>query len=105
MTAPARTADERAAALDRAQQVRRERAQLRLALHDRKVSAGDVVRDSSSNPAYGSLPVLWLLKAVPGFGDVRARRVMDRIGISVSRRLQGLGERQRTELILALEGR
>ena len=99
MIAPPRTDVERTQALQRALEVRRERAQLRADLRERRIRAVDIVRNSDSRAAWGALHVMWLLKAVPGFGDVRAERVMADIGISHSRRIQGLGERQRAELI------
>jgi ribosomal protein S13 len=43
--------------------------------------------------------VLDLLQSMPGLGKVRARNVMERIGISPSRRVRGLGANQ----IAALE--
>ena len=105
MTAPVRTDAERTAALDRALEVRRERAMLRADLRERRVRAVDVVRGIDRDPSWAALPVVWLLKAVPGFGDVRAERALHDIGISRTRRLQGLGERQRAELIALLADR
>ena len=105
MTIPDRTDDQRAEALRRAMAVRRERAALRAELKDGRVRAVDVIAGSPDNPAYAVLQVSWLLKALPGLGPVRADRIMTDIGISPTRRLQGLGERQRTELIAKLGAR
>ena len=38
--------------------------------------------------------VLDLLQAMPGLGKVRARQMMERLGISESRRVRGLGSNQ-----------
>lgn len=54
---------------------------------------------------WSTMRVLWLLEAVPGIGPVRAGRIMESVGIAHSRRIQGLGERQRTALIALLEDR
>ena len=48
---------------------------------------------------YRKMKVLDLLQSVPGLGKVRARQMMERIGIAESRRVRGLGTKQ----IAALE--
>ncbi len=99
MPAPARTPEQRAAALDRALQVRRDRAALRAAIKDGSVRAIDVVKGVPRNDQWAALPVVWLLRALPGLGEVRVARIMESMGISQSRRLQGLSDRQRSALI------
>jgi ribosomal protein S13 len=47
----------------------------------------------------GKLKVITLLESLPGLGKVKARRVMDEIGISDTRRVQGLGSQQRAALL------
>ena len=42
---------------------------------------------------------LILLQAMPGIGKVRAMQIMDRLKISESRRLRGLGNQQRRALL------
>jgi ribosomal protein S13 len=44
------------------------------------------------------MKVLAVLESLPGLGKVKARRLMDEIGISETRRLHGLGEQQRKRL-------
>ena len=44
-----------------------------------------------------------LICSVPGYGEAKAAKLMDRIGIAESRRVQGLGIRQREALLAALE--
>jgi hypothetical protein len=46
-----------------------------------------------------------LLESIPKFGEVRVVSVLDRIGISHARRIQGLGARQRVELRKELANR
>lgn len=105
MTAiPPRTDEQRAEALQKALQTRRERARLRAALRDGSVTAVDVIRGASGNPVWASVRVSWLLESVPGIGPVRAERLMTSLAIASSRRVQGLGERQRAGLVAALGG-
>lgn len=46
-----------------------------------------------------------LLESLPGFGTIRAVAILDRVGISHTRRIQGLGSTQRAKLELELKGR
>lgn len=45
------------------------------------------------------IKVLALLESLPGVGKVKARRVMDDVGIAETRRVQGLGAQQRARLL------
>ena len=47
----------------------------------------------------GKMKVLAVLESLPGVGKVKARRTMDVIGISDTRRVRGLGEQQRKALL------
>lgn len=105
MTLPVRTAEERADALAAAMTARKERARLRAALKSRDISAVDVIHDSSGNAVWAALRVSWLLECVPGIGEIRAEQMMTALRIAPSRRIQGLGERQRAALLAELEGR
>jgi ribosomal protein S13 len=49
------------------------------------------------------MKVLAVLESLPGTGKVKARRLMDQVGISDTRRLQGLGAKQRELLLEAIE--
>jgi ribosomal protein S13 len=40
-----------------------------------------------------------MLESLPGVGKVKARRIMDDIGIADNRRVQGLGGQQRAALL------
>jgi hypothetical protein len=104
VTVPTRSAEQRADALTAALAARQERARLRAALKSREISAVDVVREADGHPIWGGLKVSWLLECVPGIGAVRAERIMAQLRIAPSRRVQGLGERQRAALIDELGG-
>jgi hypothetical protein len=102
---PVRTEEQRAEALAQALATRRERARVRAALRERSLHPVDVLLGAGEDPVWSTMRVLWLLEAVPGIGPVRAGRIMESVGIAHSRRIQGLGERQRTALIALLEDR
>ena len=43
-----------------------------------------------------------LIEALPGYGKAKAAKIMEELGISESRRVQGLGVRQREQLLAKL---
>jgi hypothetical protein len=105
MTVPERTAEQRAQALEAALAARRQRSELRTALKEGRITAAEVVRGAGDDPVWSGLRVRWLLECVPGIGTVRAERIMADLRIASSRRVQGLGEHQRSGLIAVLEAR
>ena len=53
----------------------------------------------------GRTHMLTVLESLPGIGKVKAARIMERVGISPSRRVRGLGPKQRVALEKELGGR
>ncbi len=53
----------------------------------------------SDDPNVGKLKVLSLLESLPRYGKIRARKVMEEIGIADNRRVQGLGSQQKVALL------
>lgn len=102
MSVPVRSDAQRADALAVALAARRERARLRSALKSREVTAVDVIEGAPGNPLWAGVRVSWLLECVPGIGSVRAERIMTELQIAPSRRIQGLGDRQRAALLAEL---
>lgn len=94
--------DQRKAALEKAGEARRERAELKEQLKQGTVGLADVIELAEANEIVAKTKVLTILESLPGVGKVKARRLMESIGISESRRLRGLGEQQRRGLLEAL---
>lgn len=95
MPLPHLTPEARQAALEKAAQARRERAEVKNRLKNSGASLGEVVKAGrNSNEVIGKMRVLDLLCAMPGVGKVRARQIMERVGISETRRVRGLGDNQ-----------
>ena len=40
-----------------------------------------------------------VLEALPGVGKVRAKKIMEKLDVSTSRRIRGLGEKQKQALL------
>jgi hypothetical protein len=91
---PPLTPEQRQAALDKAAASRRERAEVKNRLKHSGASITEVLRDGEHNEVIGKMRVLDLLQSMPGLGKVRARQVMERLGIAESRRVRGLGSKQ-----------
>jgi hypothetical protein len=88
------TAEQRAAALAKAAQARQIRAEVKNRLRTSAASLAEVLDQSRANEIIAKLKVKDLLQALPGVGAVRAKEIMERIGIAESRRLRGLGANQ-----------
>ena len=65
----------------------------------------DVLRSGDTNEAVAKMKVVDLLQAMPGMGKVRAKSMMQRLRISESRRVRGLGSNQVTALEREFEQR
>lgn len=98
-TPPALNPEQRAAALAKAAEARTARAEVKNRLKMGSLSLRDALSQADSNPVVGKLKVLALLESLPGLGKVKARRIMEEIGIADSRRVQGLGAQQRQALL------
>ncbi len=100
--APARSLDPRMEALQRANDIRVRRAQLKKDLKDGRVQIESILLDP---PEYVSTAKVFdMLMAVPKFGRVKAARLLNQCRISQSKTVGGLSERQRAELVAAARG-
>ncbi|HWE55350.1 MAG TPA: integration host factor, actinobacterial type [Acidimicrobiales bacterium] len=95
---PALSADQRQAALEKAAQARRARAELKERLKMGSLTLNELLAQADGDDVVGKMKVLAVLESLPGLGKVKARRIMDEVGISETRRLHGLGEQQRKKL-------
>jgi len=57
---------------------------------------------ASTSSTVGKLKVVSLLESLPGVGKVKARKIMEEIGIADNRRVQGLGAQQKQALLAQL---
>ncbi len=91
---PPLTPEQRSAALEKAAAARRERAAVKNRLKNARGSLATVLAEGKENDAIGKMRVVALLESMPGVGRVRARQIMDEVGIAHSRRVRGLGPNQ-----------
>ena len=97
--APVTDPRQRAAALEKAAEIRKARAQLKEQLKQGKTTLGAVLERAENDDVVGKLKVSAVLQAMPGIGKIRATQIMEKLKIADSRRLRGLGEQQRKALL------
>ena len=97
--------EQRRAALVKAGEARRIRAELKQMLKAGEVSLRQVLERAESADALAKMKVTDVLEAMPAYGPVKARRLMEQLDIAPTRRLRGLGPRQRAALLDTFEDR
>ena len=99
--APERSHLQRMEALQRANEIRTQRAQLK---RDLKAGRTTIDRLLVSPPEYlETAKVFDMLLATPKFGRVKANKILQQCRISPSKTVGGLSERQRGELVSLLQ--
>ena len=96
---PQLTPEQRTAALAKAAEARKVRAEVKARLKMGSISLTDVLEMADNDPLIAKTKVLAIIESLPGVGKVTARRKMEEIGIAESRRLAGLGPQQRKGLL------
>lgn len=96
--------DARRRALEKAAAARKTRAELKQQLKTGAIDFAEVLRRAEGDEVVGKTKVSEVLEALPKVGKVRARRLMERLDISPSRRVRGLGTNQREKLLNAFSG-
>jgi hypothetical protein len=100
---PLLSREERRAALLKAAEHRKLRARFKSEIRSGQRSWIDALE--SGEDAIQKMRVKELIESLPGFGNVRAIAILDRAGISHTRRIKGLGVTQREKLKKELKGR
>jgi len=98
-TPPKLTADQRAAALAKSTAARQVRAAIKTRVKSSELSLSAVFDLAMSDEAIAKMRVVELLESFSGVGKVRAIAILDRLAISQTRRIQGLGTAQRKNLL------
>jgi S13-like H2TH domain len=98
MPLPTLTEEQRKEALAKAAEARRRRADLKAQLKSENTSLRDVL-SRQGDAIVGKMKVSSVLESLPGVGKVRARKIMERLDISSTRRVRGLGAKQKDALL------
>ena len=102
MTIPNLSQQERANALQKAQQMRSKRTALRQQIKNGEVTVEQVLQDLD-NEVVSKMRVKYLLESLPQIGKITAVKIMEEVGIDEARRIQGLGTRQMKDLLERLK--
>jgi len=98
MPLPVLTDEQRKQALEKAAEARRKRAEIKCQLKSGKLTLRDML-SREGDDTVGKMKVSTVLESLPGVGKVRARKIMEKLDISASRRIRGLGAKQRDALL------
>jgi hypothetical protein len=101
---PSLSQEQRAEALAKAAEARRQRAEIKSKLKIGTLTLAELLKKADKDDIIGKMKVISVLESLPGLGKIKARKVMEEVGISETRRLQGLGAKQK-EALLEVAGR
>lgn len=99
MALPKLTDEQRKQALAKAAEARKARAELKENLKRGGTNLKEVLDQAQTDEIIGKTKVSALLEALPKVGKVKAKEIMEELEIAQTRRLRGLGERQRRALL------
>jgi hypothetical protein len=98
MPLPTLNEEQRRQALAKAAEARRKRAEIKGELKSGKRNLKDIL-ETSGDDTVGKMKVSTVLESLPGVGKVKARKLMEQLDISATRRVRGLGAKQRAHLL------
>jgi hypothetical protein len=98
MALPKLSLEEKRKALKKAQDVRSKRAKIRQNLKKGQTNILEVLANINDD-VVAKMRVVYLLESLPRIGKVKTKKIMNDIGIDETRRIQGLGNRQKQALI------
>ena len=98
-TPPILTPEQRAAALEKAALARRARAEVKERLKMGVLTLPELFKEADANPILVKIKVSAVIESLPGVGKVKAKRLMEELEIAPSRRLGGLGAKQKAALL------
>jgi hypothetical protein len=104
MPLPTLTPEQRQQALEKAAEARRKRAELKAQLKSGNTSLATVL-GKDDDETVGKMKVSAVLESMPGVGKVRARKIMEKLDNSASRRVRGLGSKQKDALLAEFGGK
>lgn len=99
MNPPELSDEQRAAALAKAAEVRRARAELKELLKMGAVTFPELLERAEEDDTVAGMKIASVLPSLPGMGKVKAKRLMEQHGIADNRRIRGLGPKQRAALL------
>lgn len=96
---PEMSLEDRREALELSKESRRIRAKYKALISSGELSFDEFLSVSDTVPTLARMRVKDLLESIPGYGKVRVENLMRKSEISPTRRVQGLGKKQRIALL------
>jgi len=96
---PKLTDEQRQKALERAAEARRVRAEAKELLKTGSLTLSELLQQAETDDLIAGLKVESLIAAMPGTGKIKAKRLMEELGIAENRRIRGLGSNQKEALL------
>ncbi|MCB1246703.1 MAG: integration host factor [Acidimicrobiia bacterium] len=96
---PEMTDEQRAAALERAAEARRTRAEIKQLLKTGSLTFQDVLDRAAEDDLVAGTKVKAVVGSMPHMGKIKTIRLLEEIGIHENRTIRGLTERQTSELL------
>jgi len=98
MPLPTLTDEQRKAALAKAAEARKARAEIKQRLKAGTLTLQQMLEQQGDEMS-GKMKVSAVLEALPGVGKVRAKKIMEKLEIAPTRRIRGLGDKQKAALL------
>jgi guanylate kinase len=102
-TPPQLTPAERANALAKAKASRQERSEVKSRIKSGELSISEVISLAEGNEVIAKMRVLEMVESKSGVGKIRGKALLEKLDISSTRRIQGLGRYQRAALLKEFE--
>ena len=102
-TPPQLTPAERANALAKAKASRQERSEVKSRIKSGELSISEVISLADDNEVIAKMRVLEMVESKSGVGKIRGKALLEKLEISSTRRIQGLGRYQRAALLKEFE--
>lgn len=96
---PQLTDEQRRQALERAAEARRVRAEAKELLKTGSMTLTELFEKAEDDDLIAGLKVESLISSMPGTGKIKAKRLMESVGIAENRRIRGLGDKQKESLL------
>jgi guanylate kinase len=91
---PQLSPEQRASALAKAKESRQIRAAVKARIKSGELSVIDVIAMSKDDEAIAKMRVLELIESIAGVGKIRGKAILEKLDISLTRRIKGLGRHQ-----------
>ena len=93
------TAEQRTAALAKAAEARRARAEVKELLKTGSLRLSELLERAGNDDILAGIKVERVIASMPGTGKIKAKRMMESLGIAENRRIRGLGDKQKEALL------